>query len=555
MKDIIYLINKPYKVLGFIMVVVLFYACANITALPGGIKDEIAPQIDSIRSTKNMQINFSGKSFDLVFDEWIQIKDKSQILVSPPLIYNPIITSKGKKIHIEFDEQEELKPSTTYVIQLGGSIKDFTEGNVISGYNHVFSTGNYIDSLEISGQVNDAYTEETLEGISVMLYDSEEDSIVYKERPYYMAITDKTGFFQFANLKPGNFRLIALEDNNLNMMFDPASEKIGFIDTLINIDTIKSSYFISIFQEKPPLLFKSKEHNEDGFITLLFNKKIDTIDLRFSTPTEHHYLLKNDSLLLWYIPDSLSSPSIYIMEDTIKIKYLNKPITTIDYFIPNRNTTIHPQNDYNLRFDQWLETIDTSMIHVKDTSGNNRSFTITIDSISHRELSIKSNWKEGQTYELELLPNALKDFHNNTNDTISTLIKIGELDSYGTIEFSILELDTLYSYQVDLIKGENLIDSYTTNKGDSSYTHTFIKLLEGEYDVIIVEDKDDNGQWSPGNYLSKMQSEKVEKTKTGQLRKNWDLNVEFSFGQNSKKTKDNINNIESIDSTTIDLQK
>lgn len=51
--------------------------------------------------------------------------------------------------------EDTLKANTTYNFNFGNSIADNNEGNVLPYYNFVFSTGSIIDSLYISGNVDD----------------------------------------------------------------------------------------------------------------------------------------------------------------------------------------------------------------------------------------------------------------------------------------------------------------------------------------------------------------------------------------------------------------
>lgn len=51
--------------------------------------------------------------------------------------------------------EDTLKANTTYNFNFGNSIADNNEGNVLPYYNFVFSTGSTIDSLFISGNVDD----------------------------------------------------------------------------------------------------------------------------------------------------------------------------------------------------------------------------------------------------------------------------------------------------------------------------------------------------------------------------------------------------------------
>ena len=153
-------------------------------------------------------------------------------------------------------------------INFGKSIVDNNEGNPYPYFKYVFSTGDYIDSLEVSGFIEDAYLKETPEFVSIFLYEMDStytDSVVYNEIPRYVAYTrDSSVNFDLENLKAGKYQMVAILDDNANYKFNPAKDKIGFLDHPISIPT-DSIYTISIFQEelafevKRPKLFKGRQ--------------------------------------------------------------------------------------------------------------------------------------------------------------------------------------------------------------------------------------------------------------------------------------------------------
>ena len=122
-------------------------------------------------------------------------KSKSDYCISPFGNKSERQKSKEKKVIVEFDEEEVLKENTTYTINFGESIVDYTEGNPLTNYTFVFSTGEFIDSLSVSGTVVNSFTGEAQENVMVSLYDQLQDSVIYEERPLYFAKTDKSGRF------------------------------------------------------------------------------------------------------------------------------------------------------------------------------------------------------------------------------------------------------------------------------------------------------------------------------------------------------------------------
>ncbi|HHS95132.1 MAG TPA: hypothetical protein ENJ45_00970, partial [Phaeodactylibacter sp.] len=174
-----------------------FFGCAQPKAPIGGPKDENPPELIPDKSDANMQTRFDKRSFELTFNEWVQLNDVyNQVVVTPPLKYAPDIKLHRKTLVFTFDEKEQLRSDATYIINFGEAVKDFNEGLPAKNLRFVFSTGDYIDSLSVRGKVVDAFSGEGVKDILVMLYDNSADSVVYTERPFYFTRTQGNGNFK-----------------------------------------------------------------------------------------------------------------------------------------------------------------------------------------------------------------------------------------------------------------------------------------------------------------------------------------------------------------------
>ncbi len=229
----------------------LVYACANVVSPTGGPIDEDPPEVT--RSTPpNFSTNFDDNQIRVFFNEFVRLHNiHQQLLVSPPMEQTPEVRIRGRSIII--DIEEELRPNSTYNMFFGDAIRDITEGNAIPNFQFVFSTGDYVDSLSVSGQVKNAFLHDAEEGVYVMLYDNIYDSVPYLERPVYLAKTDKEGQFHISNMADGKYLMFALRDNNANFKYDLPDEQIAFHDSLIRPEYIK-----------PPKPIQEDEKEENG---------------------------------------------------------------------------------------------------------------------------------------------------------------------------------------------------------------------------------------------------------------------------------------------------
>ena len=181
----------PSFLVFFILVLALFEisisSCASKSSPGGGPKDTLAPLLDTSYPA-NLTINFKASQVELVFEEYIQLKNPfDQINISPLLKEDLVVKGRGKKVMIELGDS--LRDSTTYIISFGSALADLTEGNVNKNFKYVFSTGTYIDSLMLRGHINDAYSGEAKKDLLVALYladrKTDRDSFLLKERPDY----------------------------------------------------------------------------------------------------------------------------------------------------------------------------------------------------------------------------------------------------------------------------------------------------------------------------------------------------------------------------------
>jgi hypothetical protein len=219
-------------------VLLLINGCAKVGAPTGGQKDE-NPPVFVEGTPENRSVNFDGKELELVFDEYIQLKDLNQeLLVSPPLQKRPIVRIRDKSIRMTLNN--ELLPQTTYTVNFGNAIADLNEGNLLPDFEFVFSTGNHVDSLSVTGKALNAFDMKPVkEEVWILLYENLQDSAPLLEIPRYIGKVSKTGLFSVNNIPPDTFRLFALRDQNNNRIYDPGSESIGFLDSLLMISADK----------------------------------------------------------------------------------------------------------------------------------------------------------------------------------------------------------------------------------------------------------------------------------------------------------------------------
>ncbi len=209
-----------------VLLVLLVAACARVGKPDGGWYDETPPRV--IGATPNDRgTGVKSKKIYINFNEYIQVDNPTQnVVVSPPQIEAPEIKAQGKRVVIEL--VDTLKPNTTYTIDFSNAITDNNESNPMGNYAYTFSTGDHIDTMEVSGYVLAAENLEPVQGILVGLYDNFEDSAFHKLPMLRVGKTDTQGHFVVKGIAPGNYRIYALQDADGDYVFNQKSEMIAF---------------------------------------------------------------------------------------------------------------------------------------------------------------------------------------------------------------------------------------------------------------------------------------------------------------------------------------
>src|SRR5574344_861314 len=207
----------PVVSVGATLWVLLFSnSCANTTTPPsGGPKDTIPPvirKVDPLEGATMVPVKKTKITF--TFNEYVVVKDPSCIYLSPPLEKRPKYRIHNKSLIVTFES--DLDSNRTYTLDLTGAVADNNEGNMFPGYTYVFSTGERIDSMMITGTVQDCNTLKPVKGATVMLYKDQADSAVFLQRPVASAKTDDWGFFCIRNIQDTVYRLYAVKDENGN---------------------------------------------------------------------------------------------------------------------------------------------------------------------------------------------------------------------------------------------------------------------------------------------------------------------------------------------------
>ncbi|MBL7471938.1 Ig-like domain-containing protein [Robertkochia sediminum] len=516
--------------------------CAKRSTPTGGPKDETPPEILST-NPDNYQVGFDGNKITLTFDELVKLNDlQKQLIVSPPLKNAPMVSPQGsanKKITIEL--LDTLKENTTYVLNFGQSIVDYNEGNPYPFYSYVFSTGSYIDSLELGGFVTDASQKEPDNFVSVMLYEMDTaytDSAVFRKQPTYITNTlDSLTDFRLTNLKEGKYRLIAIKDENNDNLFSPKTDKIGFVaDTiLIPNDTI---YELTLFREVPKFRATRPSLANKNKIVFGYEGRPEgmKIELLSDTPEDFRSVIiqdrETDTLNYYFTPFEADSLLFRVEKETIidtftvRLRELYNDTLQVTAV---QSGNIQLTDTFAIAANTPLTSYEKELISILDQDSTAVDFSVLLEE-QKNEMRLLWLLEPGSRYDIQLLPGAMTDLFEKQNDTLQYRISTKELGKLGTIRVKLQGVDS-YPIVLQLTDQQNKVKASKVIR-EPLPGYNFSNIDPGNYMIRVIHDVNGNGKWDTGDFLEKRQPERISYyPEMIELRANWEIEQTFILGQ------------------------
>ncbi|MCR5351927.1 MAG: Ig-like domain-containing protein [Bacteroidales bacterium] len=545
-----------------------FPSCANTTQAPsGGKKDTIPPKITDIKPLpRTVGVPTTGVTIVFTFDEYFSIKNPGNIFLSPPQRKPPKTRVRGKDLLVSFEEP--LEPDLTYTLNLPNALADVNEGNLFPGYTYVFSTGEQIDSMMLTGTVRDCNTLAPVKGATVLLHKDHSDSAVFKHRPYAAVKTDDWGFFALPYIQDTLYRIYAIRDENNDNRYNPESEQIAFIDSLIRParvandtvpellkydmkDTLNclarlSEYELKLFREKPSkqyIVNKVRTAERSAYLTFMApGAWIDSLWIRGFRDDQliSQFNILQDSLELWInsrraAPDTMRIYVNYRKTDSLgrlvpaqEIVKLTLPPEKRTYTKTPRRNIKHEdticvyklqaapetveQNGIELEFRNPIISAQFDSIQFFSINTRQRqsraAFTVEHDSLNLRRYVLRPKEKlmPGFEYQLRIPHRTFRDINGFWSDSTRVRVSLPTDETLSSLELELSSVDR--KLIVDLLseKRDKVLRSYVT---DTDGTLHFPYLKAGKYSVRITEDGNRNSIVDTGSLLEHRQPETV----------------------------------------------
>ncbi len=522
--------------------------CARQSSPTGGEKDETPPQVLNY-SPPNFTTNFTESGFELEFDEFIQVQNfGAQLVISPPLQQTPDYSVRGKRLIVSW--KDTLLENSTYQFNLGKSVVDVNEGNINPDLIYVFSTGSFIDSLNILGTVVSAADNTPVEQAAVLIYRGDADSLPTTSPPDYFTLTDVNGNFKIRYLPENDYQIFALKEENSNYLYNGPPEKIGFLDERVysSLNDSVYTYLLPAFIEKDTSQYITSQTGTDfGYYEIIFNVPTKNADVQFYDLERDNQLkaislfnATKDTLKSWVTfpeRDNFEEVAVYINEDStfadttfwyleINPKYKKKAELKI-----TSNTTqsrLDLEKSFSLDFNNPLTEVDTSLIFFLEDSV--QVYPQNFERLNlNKKLVVNYPFKPTSKYIFRARPGAFKDVFGIYSDSISIPFNLRESEYYGSLTVSIGassdSSSTTKILQVLSSQGKIIAERTYSNSLNTS----FKRLKPGEYRVEVIFDENENGIWDTGIYREKVQPEKRSiYPEEIEVRSNWEFELEWT---------------------------
>ena len=475
----------------------IILSCANIVPPGGGEKDLEPPKLIST-NPDNKSTNVNPELIVLEFDEYIQLKNKPNIKISPFCDCPLEIVVRGKKVQIQpccpFDEL------VTYTINFGQSIADLNEGNVLENFTYVFASGEELDSISLSGSIAESYSGEAVADAMIGLY--KDDDLL---RPYYYTNSDLGGNFLIENIKNGEYLLFAFVDKNQNFQYD-FGELTSNPVRAVNFDENNS---VKLFYENDSIA------------------RINATNINQNTIRFEHNLI-TDSIII------VNTSGFWNRNDFWSEFWFNSESSLIKY-------QYNGQEDSIAVYSEEVAEINLSRINSIEEIVEDRSIFIKSSSPIKEFLPNKFSWKNSNQIAVPNLINlftleipldsigphinelvvdsgAIVAQNNLNNDSISFLFDF-EASRYGSLILDFINFNN--NMIIEIYNDEGFLRKYPlTNSNNIKY------IPPGNYHLRVFHDVDNNHYWTPGAVHQKKFGEFVYvHPEIIKIKANWDLEL------------------------------
>ena len=530
--------------------------CASPGNPTGGSKDTIPPTLLNSEPI-NGSLKFSESTIHLEFSEYVNADKLTQNLIVTPKT-DTKFKYLAKKNILDIKFEKPFSDNTTYRLNFFEGVTDITEHNPAINLVLAFSTGNFIDSMQVSGAVKNLLTQEPSKKFTVGLYPISDTLDFLAHSPQYFTTTSDSGTFDISYIKTGLYKIMSFNDNNKNLLLDSEEEAHGFLSDTIRLFTVIDSLSIPTLLQNIKLLQIINNQPTGAYHEIKFNKHVDKYSIEpdsiFNTLVgENKEILRlynsnqfsfgDSTTISIKASDSLSNT----ITDTLKIVFLesrrkapklssslvynknaltdnpsyiikfNKPIVTLDTsrFIYKADSTFTFKPDsISFQWNQNKTQLKLTTYLIKDTLYNRYAKSISVDTLVADSITLARNdsttlrsssqkeKKKKASIEFFTLSGAFISVENDSSKTESIKHRRVNKEKIGILKLNLTTNKNSFIVQ--------LLDKSDQVKYEIKNVKTPVfKVTPGNYKIRILIDSNNDGTWSYGNLIKNEEPEQI----------------------------------------------
>jgi len=531
--------NKKVILHGFFLIVAgIFFYCASQAPPPGGPVDETAPFVvetfpppDTTNISRDIDVQ-------VVFSEPVRPSTCENSLFITPFPGEELKYKwkRDKRLTIEFSDT--LLDDRTYVITIGAGTRDRRNNMMKESYTLAFSTGPRLDRGKITGHV---YGNGEISGTQMWAYDLNVSQTPNpaEQSPIYITQCGETGAFSFTHMAFGMYRLFAVQDRDMNTLYNAEFDQLGVPFSDVTLDSSQSekngmTFRITRRDTTPPALADVAVPDQ-RHINLRFSEPMDTTALEHpdnyvivseagDSLTVLDAALDFNNLALVHLATLTQKPEMPYnlrvrraldanhlpmpadsgladfmgsdLPDTTKPRYLDMQ--------PHDSSTLVPlQSQFRIHFTEAMnqESVSKHFL-VADTLGDTIAGKLAWPNMTECLFMSTEDFDPETYYNITLPVDSVFDLAGNAlADTLFKKYFITmDPDTLSEISGTVIDPDTAATGPI-FFKAELLNNKESRNKQlwlKSPGTYRFRDLLPGEYRIRVYRDRDENSRYSWG---------------------------------------------------------
>jgi len=534
--------NNIRKAVAALMTALLLAGCADQRPPTGGPVDLTSPEI--VRTfPQNKTTMFHGRSITLKFNKYVDQRTVQESIFISPFVGHPEYDWSGKEVEVHFPDS--LHENTTYVVNVGTDVVDLTNKNrMLHSFTLAFSTGTTIDSAAIEGYVLPSYEKESLSGIMIFAYRLYSINAAMldprKQRPDFITQSGARGDFSLHHLPAGLYRIIAVKDENRNLLYDPESDEYALSTSDIRLapkDTLYSGLVMQMAKEDTtsPRLIKvtvlDNRHVSAEFSKCLLQGTYTNASFVIRDTLNHEplpVLLAYGSIgklsvvnLVTDVQDSTkayrlfvhdasdsSGNRINVMANSMALSGSPKPDSTVfkvtSFPLKDSTTAVLLENSFMFHFSDPVEPFSAEQnIHLLNAGEENVPVKWNWLSADAASLSPKQKLRSTEWYVLRGEFRAVKNWKGQACNDSTKEIHFQTLDEYdlSSIEGMVVngnDEDTSGQFVVTAFQLGGGAEKSSTVVADARGNFLIEGLEEGRYVLQVYVDKNRNHKFDPG---------------------------------------------------------